>query len=194
MRSVVTARRSRSFGESGSDSGFTLVELLVVLLIIGILLAIAIPTFLSTTKTANNTAAQANLQTALTGSKVFYTNEGQTYAYLKGPSATVSTIQQIDTGLSFTSGTSALQHVVSVYVGGGGEYVIMTNLAVGTNDCWGIVDLAQPQGTAVQGKSGTGTWFFVNRNAGATNCGAQLYSPSGGVTASQVSDTGFPHG
>ncbi len=194
MRSVVTERRSRSYGESCSDSGFTLIELLVVLLIIGILLAIAIPTFLSTTKTANNTAAQANLQTALTGAKTFYTNEGQTYAYLKGPSAAVSTIQQIDTGLSFTSGISTGQHLVSLFVGGGGEYVIMTNVAPGTNDCWGIMDLAQPQNTAVQGKTGTGTWFFVNRGAGSSNCGASAYGPSGTATASQVSDTGFPKG
>jgi type II secretory pathway pseudopilin PulG len=166
----------------------------VVLLIIGILLAIAIPTFLSTTRTANNTAAQANLQTALTGAKTFYTNEGQTYAYLKGPSATVSTIQQIDTGLSFTSGISSGQHIVSVYVGGGGDYVILTDLAVGTNDCWGIMDLSAAQNTAVQGETGIGTWFFVNLNAGSANCGAQSYSPSGTAMASQVSATGFPHG
>ena len=45
----------------------------MVLLIIGILLMIVIPTFLLVTRGANNAAAQANLQTALTGTNTFYT-------------------------------------------------------------------------------------------------------------------------
>ena len=52
-------------GESGEDAGFTLIELMVVLLILAILLAIAIPTFLGVTKSANDRAAQSNLNTAL---------------------------------------------------------------------------------------------------------------------------------
>jgi type II secretory pathway pseudopilin PulG len=67
-------------------------------------LAIAIPTFLSVTKSANNTAAQSNLQTVLTGAKTYYEQANQTYSGVFG-SSTYSNITQVDTGLKF--GTAA---------------------------------------------------------------------------------------
>ena len=47
---------------------------MVVLLILAILLAIAIPTFLGVTKSANDRAAQSNLNTALTEREVQFQN------------------------------------------------------------------------------------------------------------------------
>src|ERR1039457_5685934 len=102
----VESRLPKRCRRKEKDEGFTLIELLVVLLIIGILLAIAIPTFWSVTKTANNTAEQANLQTALTGADTFYTANNQTYSGLLG-GAGVSTITAIDTGLTYVSGSAS---------------------------------------------------------------------------------------
>ena len=73
-------RRAAEFEAEGSaEAGFTLIELMVVLLILAILLAIAIPTFLGVTGSANDRAAQSNLNTALTNAKVVYQQNSQSY-------------------------------------------------------------------------------------------------------------------
>ena len=66
-------------GEAGEDAGFTLIELMVVLLIMAILLAIAIPTFLGVSGSANDRAAQSNLNTALTNAKSYFQSNSQSY-------------------------------------------------------------------------------------------------------------------
>src|SRR5450631_17398 len=71
--------KRRHRGDAGEDAGFTLIELMVVLLILAILLAIAIPTFLGVTKSANDRAAQSNLNTALLNAKAQYQQNSQSY-------------------------------------------------------------------------------------------------------------------
>jgi len=107
-------KRLREDREEPVDGGFTLIELLVVLLILGILLAIAIPTFLSVTKSATNTAASSNLQTALTGAETYYTTNNGSYSGLL-TSQSVSNISQEGTGLSYVTTASTASGVVSVY-------------------------------------------------------------------------------
>ena len=61
-------------GEGGSESGFTLIELMVVLLIIAILLAVAIPTFLGVSGSARDRSAQSSATNALTDLIAYFQN------------------------------------------------------------------------------------------------------------------------
>jgi type IV pilus assembly protein PilA len=175
-----------------SDEGFSMVELLVVLFVIGILIAIAIPTFLGTTKTANNTAVQSNLQTALVGTKVYYRGNDQSYAGLTKLSDTAtSPIQQVDTGLSYISGgSSSSAHFISTNTSAG-NWVNLAAWSPGTRDCWGILDVTSNQTTAPEGLPGAtaaGTYFWVLTNVtSSANCSATV-----SLAGATDSTTGFP--
>jgi type IV pilus assembly protein PilA len=135
-------RRAAEFELEGSaDAGFTLIELMVVLLILAILLAIAIPTFLGVTGSANDRAAQSNLNTALTNAKSIYEQNNQIYPTTAGTVA--ATIQSNEPSLPMnTVATTALTAgqvgAVSSLVDGNGAVVYA--LAKNTSECWWVSD------------------------------------------------------
>ncbi|MDQ3857784.1 MAG: prepilin-type N-terminal cleavage/methylation domain-containing protein [Actinomycetota bacterium] len=87
---TVAARRA-------SDEGFTLIELLVVIVIVGILLAIAVPSYLGFRDRANESAAQANVRSAIPAIEAYYADnqayDGMTPTLLK---------KNYDSGISST--------------------------------------------------------------------------------------------
>jgi type IV pilus assembly protein PilA len=135
-------RRAAEFEAEGSaEAGFTLIELMVVLLILAILLAIAIPTFLGVTGSANDRAAQSNLNTAVTNAKSIYEQNNQIYPTTAG--AVAATIQSNEPSLPMnTDATAALTagQVGAVSSLADGNGAVVYALAKNTKECWWIAD------------------------------------------------------
>src|SRR5664280_1977972 len=131
-------------GEVGEDAGFTLIELMVVLLILAILLAIAIPTFLGVTKSANDRAAQSNLNTALLNAKAQYQKNSQAYPVT---GTLVTALLSAEPSLQFQAGGSIDQNHISVFVTSDSAALVMAAFSKATNNCWIVVDT--PTTTAV---------------------------------------------
>jgi len=137
-------------------------------------------------------AAQPNLQTALQGAETYYAAHNHTFLSLMNPEAsTLSSIQELDTGLSYVSGSpSTGPHIISTYMGADGSYVVLTVFATATSDCWGVLDLTQPLARTELGISKSpGTYFFVIRKTSPSACNAARLR-----TVDAFSTTGFPHG
>jgi type IV pilus assembly protein PilA len=136
--------RRNATGDAGADAGFTLIELMVVLLILAILLAIAIPTFLGVTKSANDRAAQSNLNTALLNAKAQYQQNSQAYP---ATAALVTALTSAEPSLTFQAGASTDQNHISVFVTADSSALVMTAYSKPTQNCWIVVDT--PTSTAV---------------------------------------------
>jgi type IV pilus assembly protein PilA len=209
--------RRDSTGELGEDAGFTLIELMVVLLILAILLAIAIPTFLGVTKSANDRAAQSNLNTALTNAKALYQSQGQSYTNTTVSNATnfATSLQSAEPALTFTTSSSASQANVSVQVSSDGNGIVLAAYSKSSHNCWLVVDNpATPTqttngpwtGTAtVSGVAGTAgglaivvpsalgtTYAELKNDTSASDCNAKTPTATGTGVTYQFSASQFP--
>src|SRR5271155_668158 len=118
-------------GDAGADAGFTLIELMVVLLILAILLAIAIPTFLGVTKSANDRAAQSNLNTALLNAKAQYQQNSQAYP---AAATLVTALNSAEPSLTFQTTASTNQNQVSVFVTGDSSALVLASCSAQTKN------------------------------------------------------------
>ena len=204
--------RRRADEEVGEDAGFTLIELMVVLLIMAILLAIAIPTFLGVTGSANDRAAQSNLNTALTSAKGVYESNQQVYPAV---ATLVSAIAKDEPSLTVQadSGSQLAAGDIGVYVTSGGNGALLYSLAKKTNECWWVADNTQAiqNGAANSVTSPGAPWAVITlkngagKGSGVPNASGEYYgvykvSPGttycdvAGLTAntSTIQSSGFP--
>ena len=206
--------RRDAAGDTGEDAGFTLIELMVVLLILAILLAIAIPTFLGVTKSANDRAAQSNLNTALVNAKAFYQTAGQSYGTgtaAANSTAVVAALSSAEPALTFSTGASASQSTISVSVSADGQSVVMAAQAKSTGNCFYIVDgsttetgtggvapyltLAGYTGQAMLsgGNVLAGTWYGESKSSGAAvTCNAAAPTTYASAANQFFQGNGFP--
>ncbi len=192
--------------ESSEDAGFTLIELMVVLLILAILLAIAIPTFLGVTKSANDRAAQSNLNTALVNAKSVFQQNSQSYnlttnaTYTTPAAVMVATLASAEPNLSFSTGTvtsGAAPAQVSVAIASDGNGIILAEQAKGTGNCWFIIDNSVAEAATastpyanLSGAALTSGTAYGEAKA-ATSCTAA--SPPAASTTVAYAESGFPN-
>jgi len=134
------ARRNTEAHEEGTESGFTLIELMVVLLIMAILLAIAIPTFLGVKGGAQDRAAQSNLTNALTSSKAVYASVGS-YPTAAGSFAATMSTQEPELTFATTAAETAAGNGISFEISTDGQQIILANFSPNHNGtCWALSD------------------------------------------------------
>ncbi|HVA07660.1 MAG TPA: type II secretion system protein [Acidimicrobiales bacterium] len=175
----VQARRD-SAGDAGADAGFTLIELMVVLLILAILLAIAIPTFLGVTKSADDRAAQSNLNTALVNAKAAFQQQGQSYSAVNA-----ATLQTAEPSLTFTTATIGAttvgqNSIISMFTSTDGNGIVLTAFSKSGN-CWILADNTQ----AISAGASISATTYTNATAPGTvpvTAGTQ-YGKVAGTTA-----------
>ena len=152
LRPVLEAKKASGLANltTGSDAGFSLVELMIALLVLAILLAIAIPTFVGTTTSADNRSVQANLNTAMTDAIAQFQSGGQTF-FVNGVQDSVGfaglltaaqlsmTFHAGQLGTSTTQGSSGSLSTISVAVSSDGSGVALASYTAPGN-CFYAVD------------------------------------------------------
>ena len=142
----------------------------------------------------SNTAAYSNLRTALSGAATFYASNHASYLGIDGGpqlAAGVSSIGQIDIGLTFVSGGEASTgpNRISIFAPSR-SVVVMTAYSKGIRVCWGILSVthssARPYFPVFPSTADVGTFYFKGRSSASGDCSATRVVPVA------LSTSGFP--
>ncbi len=134
---------------------------------------------------AGDVATESNLQTALTGAKVYYTENNQTYAGLDP-----STFASIDTGLTAVPGSQPSTAANVVSLSSSATWVVLAGWSPATHDCLAIVDATAA--ARLDGAQRLGTYYLRTPGATEASCRAATYAGAGlAAGATKISTNGF---
>ena len=173
-----------------SSHSLRVIGIVVVVLIVAVGAFFILKGSTPRSRSSQSTAAQENLLTAITGADTFYTSADATYDGIIGGTA-VSSITQIDTGLSYVGASTASTRSNTISLRqSGGDVLVMTAYAPGSGICFGVLNVASaldapffsdyPQTAAVN------TYYFSSRQSMAGSCKATL------TDAQHLSSNGWP--
>ena len=132
-------------------------------------------------RSSQNATAQVDLQIALTAADTFYTSANQSYTGIMVGVPGVSSIAQIDTGLSYVGASTASTGPSTISLReSDGLLAVMTAYAPASGICWGVLDMKASTDTPVfpdyPETTATGTYYFTNQQASSGNCKATITS------------------
>src|SRR5208283_400542 len=131
-------------------------------------------------------AAQSNLQTALSGGRVFYASNNDSFTGVNGGASLVpgvSSISELATGLKYVAGheASSASNVISIDAPSR-SVLLLTAYEPGLRTCWGILILKHsrsgPYFPAYPVTAQLGTFFLRGGSSRSWNCAASRVVPS----------------
>ncbi len=146
---------------------------------------------------SSDSTATLDLNRSLTNAKSDATQNDQSYL---ASTAMVAVMSTNDPTLTFTTGASTADNVISVITSADGNAIILAAEAQDSGNCWDAVDnfdtetASSPWSLPGAVFDGAGTWYGEVKNTGAPPTCAASTAPGGANSATQAFQSGsFPN-